>query len=197
MAPKIETLRDNFAVQDSNKWDYGSHASIVSDQLRLESRADYAGVVAGRANGTIWDFVNSSVICEFIGFPTNPVTGTTFGINTYDDTEGFRLRYANGNIFFHEYTTGGGGDETWLSYNATDHRWWRMRENAGTVYWETSPTGDVGSWTVRRSKSWAVAQITSVYPFFDCGGIDDAASVAVFDNFNTPPLRGGFFALMQ
>lgn len=45
-----------------------------------------------------------------------------------------------------------------LTYNATDHRWWRIREAAGTVYFEVSPDGT--TWTVVRSlptPNWGLA----------------------------------------
>ncbi|WP_307126320.1 hypothetical protein [Streptomyces sp. B1I3] len=46
-----------------------------------------------------------------------------------------------------------------LPYSAIDHLWLRIRETAGTVYWETS--GDGWDWTVRRTlatPAWAVSQ---------------------------------------
>ncbi|MFJ9394662.1 hypothetical protein ACIRQT_07230 [Streptomyces californicus] len=46
-----------------------------------------------------------------------------------------------------------------LPYSGIDHLWLRIREAAGTVYWETSPDG--WDWTVRRTlatPSWASSQ---------------------------------------
>lgn len=40
-------------------------------------------------------------------------------------------------------------DDTSITYDPTDHAYWRIREAAGTLYWETSANGT--AWTTRRS----------------------------------------------
>lgn len=41
------------------------------------------------------------------------------------------------------------GGAVFLTYSATDHAWLRFRENAGSVYWDTSPDGV--TWTNQRT----------------------------------------------
>ncbi|KND29911.1 LamG-like jellyroll fold domain-containing protein [Streptomyces stelliscabiei] len=51
------------------------------------------------------------------------------------------------------------GTPTNLTYSAIDHAWLRVRESAGTVYWETS--GDGFIWTTRRTlatPAWVTSQ---------------------------------------
>src|SRR5206468_6555447 len=49
---------------------------------------------------------------------------------------------------------GGVDSSTTLTFDATAHAYWRIRNTAGVNYWETSPDG--ATWTVRRSKASAV-----------------------------------------
>lgn len=59
-----------------------------------------------------------------------------------------------------------------LAYSAIDHAWLRVREAAGTVYWETS--GDGWDWTVRRTlatPAWVGSQTQAVdFPTTRTGG---------------------------
>jgi hypothetical protein len=43
------------------------------------------------------------------------------------------------------------GSQVSIAYSATGHAWLRIREAAGTTYWETSPDGL--AWTTRRSST--------------------------------------------
>lgn len=69
------------------------------------------------------------------------------------------------------------------AYNATTHRWVRIREAAGTMYWDTSPDGV--TWTQRRSEATAGHALSGGY--IELG----SANVATFyDNMNVPPASG-------
>jgi hypothetical protein len=50
---------------------------------------------------------------------------------------------------------------TAINYSATDHAWLRIREDSGTIYWDTAPDsgGSPGTWTNRHSV--AVASLTN------------------------------------
>ena len=73
-----------------------------------------------------------------------------------------------------------------LTYDAVEHRWLRVREAAGTLFWETSPDGL--TWTERRSTAspaWvADADLQVQLIAHRDGGTPDTAE---FDNFNTTP----------
>ncbi len=75
------------------------------------------------------------------------------------------------------------------SYNAVTMRWWRIREAAGTVYYESAP--DVrGPWTVRASVVPTIA-ITALYMkirTFDYLSLTTAKQTAVSNvNYLAPP----------
>ncbi|MFJ5150831.1 LamG-like jellyroll fold domain-containing protein [Streptomyces sp. NPDC088353] len=67
------------------------------------------------------------------------------------------------------------GTPTTLTYSPIDHAWLRVRETAGTVYWETSRDGF--GWTVRRTltaPAWVSSQTHAVeFPATRTGGTND------------------------
>jgi len=52
---------------------------------------------------------------------------------------------------------------TQITYDPNAHRYWRLRESAGTVFYETSP--DASAWTVQQhiaTPSWASAGVVVI-----------------------------------
>jgi hypothetical protein len=78
---------------------------------------------------------------------------------------------------------GGGEDITSVTYDATAHRFWQLREESGTTHWETSPDATV--WQTHRSEP-TPAFAAVVYQNFWSYVYDPPASdeVTVFDNLN-------------
>jgi hypothetical protein len=60
-----------------------------------------------------------------------------------------KIAVAGGIITFDVITDGIETSVASLPYDAVAHRWWRLRETAGTLFYETSP--DALDWTVRHS----------------------------------------------
>ena len=66
-----------------------------------------------------------------------------------DDSNRVKIDAHAGTIGF-KFTVNGADDPTAeLTYDPVEHRWWRIRESAGTVHLETSP--DAHTWTDRLS----------------------------------------------
>lgn len=73
-----------------------------------------------------------------------------------------------------------------ITYNATTHKWLRIRETGGNVLWDTSPDGT--TWTTRRTlatPAWVTAAVdTLAFDLFthrDAGVVD----YAEYDQVNT------------
>lgn len=80
------------------------------------------------------------------------------------------------------------GGAVFLTYNATDHAWLRFREDAGTLYWDTSPDGV--DWTNRRTATtpaWAAdTNLAFLIEGHRDAGTNDFVEV---DSVNTPPFN--------
>lgn len=103
--------------------------------------------------------------------------------------------YAESNAFGDDGADQGG---TWSdTYDNTNHRWLRIREASGTIYWETAPDsgGSPGTWTARRtltSASSGYPTVTDMQVGFGIYTYSSTASPQAFtvDNFNTTSATG-------
>ncbi|MFZ3569964.1 LamG-like jellyroll fold domain-containing protein [Streptomyces sp. BH097] len=92
----------------------------------------------GSSSAAVSIMANSTTDGTRAGFTYNPVAGT--------------LRLVSETGYFD-------GAATQLTFSAINHMWLRLREAAGTLYWETS--GDGFNWTTRRTlatPAWVSAQ---------------------------------------
>lgn len=195
---KTETLTDNFATQDTGKWSWWAAASVSSGQLALACNNSYTGTIY---SNTSYDLTASSIVVQLVQ-ATNAGNGGTqlvFNVSTSQaantsNSIGFYLN--NGTLY---YMNAGGSFASvgTTTYSSTTHKWLRVRESGGTVYWDTSADGV--SWTNRASSASPAITVTTVYVNFVVGyfGTEPSPGSALFDNFNLPPAAspGQFFVM--
>lgn len=72
-----------------------------------------------------------------------------------------------------------------IPYDPVLHRWWRVREDAGVLYWETSANGK--QWNTLVSKAYSF-DVTACSVWFTARefGTKAQGGMAVFESFNTP-----------
>jgi hypothetical protein len=75
---------------------------------------------------------------------------------------------------------------TTTTYDPAAHRWWRIREEAGTIYFETSP--DAAQWNTLL-QTGSPPQLETVYVVLaaQVGAAYGAPVRAEFDNLNLLP----------
>lgn len=120
----------------------------------------------------------SSAACSVLVLSDTGGTDAGFLIDAAQSAMGLYLRvgYADGGALF-------------PSYDPVAHAWLRLREDGGSLYWETSPDGL--SWTVRRtagSPAWVTqSNLSLLMEAHRDSGVDDFAE---FDALNvTRPAR--------
>ncbi|HEY5928372.1 MAG TPA: hypothetical protein VIV11_42090 [Kofleriaceae bacterium] len=96
-------------------------------------------------------------------------------------TDGPSVEFERGRLLLRRRINDSILDRANIAYDATNHRWWQIRELAGTMYWETSPDGV--TWTVRHSEPTPSAT-TAIVVLAAGSGNGDPADLVVFDNFN-------------
>lgn len=185
----FDTLTDTFddGTIDPVKWPQSYGDPIEADgRAKVPCTTGYAGLrsastytLAGssafmRIYPPAAGGAASAVVSIFIQTATGG-TDAGFLIDTAGNAVGLYLRegYADGAAVF-------------LTYNPVDHAWLRIREDAGTVYWDTAPDGL--TWTNRRtatSPAWASdSSLSIVIEGHRDAGASDYAEI---DNFNAPP----------
>ena len=108
-----------------------------------------------------------------------------FGIEVSQDNS-LDVIAADG-VLYAQKNIGGTKTSVTLPYNATEHRWWRLREAGGTFHWEVSK--DAIGWMQIGSPVTTPLDVSSVHLVVG-GGTSQAGSSpgsALLDNVNRGP----------
>lgn len=177
---KTSTLTDEFATADGAKWDYAAVAAdvtVTAGQLHVSN-----GV--GLQSISTYDLTSSYIYIEV------PTAGSSFGLSFVDFntfTGGVGVIFDGSTLMLQDLFLE--TDLGSVTYNATSHRWVRLREASGTVFMDGSPDGT--SWTSLASGAFTAGTAWTILP---------AGDGVVFDNFNTlpsapPSNTSAFFAM--
>lgn len=172
-------FNDSFTTQDSAKWTGYSAPNVIATGGQLNIVPDNTFNRILTSVGT-YNLTGTEAHVEVPGLGSSQVQTfrlyVTGAINNY-----FEILYEVPNIKFRESVAGALTDVS-ITYNATNHRWWRIRESGGTVYFETAPSPGT-TWTVQRSKAWAIPAVNALLVQF-LAYTASGTSPALFDNFN-------------
>lgn len=190
IAPKFDTLTDSFATKDTAKWSWDGGATVTSGQAVIPCNSTYADSF-GTYEIAVYDLTGSEIHMEVVQRP-NVGAGTTEGyleLQAAGPLNLLSMAVTGPDIVMRETVSGVASDTT-VTYNATNHRWWRIRESGGTVYWDTAPdngSGAPGTWTNRRSKTLGIP-VTGLAPFIYAGyyGTETTPGSFIIDNINLP-----------
>jgi hypothetical protein len=186
----ISALVDNFNDNSVNAtlWP-GSYGTYQEAGGRARVACDTA--FNAYKSGTIYTLTGSSVFLQVFPpaaagaatstctmFLTTTTAGTDAGflVDTAGNAMGIYLRsgFADAGAVF-------------LTYSANDHAWLRLRETAGSLYWETSPNGS--TWTIQRTAATpAWASNTDLSLFMDSHRDAGTNNWAEYDNLNALPV---------
>jgi PKD repeat protein len=188
----LHTYTDEFAgsIIDTNGWIFYQEPTRTTQNDRLlitltPGVAGYGGLLTQQPHA----FAGSSWLAEISQVaPGGPYTETVVGVATPDEEEYVVISSLNGKIGAYYKWRG----EKWarrgseITYNAALHRFRRIREQNGVVYYELSADGS--NWT--SPSGWNVAhQFTDVHQLHGMIGAgayfaDASAGTAVFENVN-------------
>lgn len=183
----VGTLTDDFSTKDTGKWTFSTGADVTGGQLVVTPSTAYPDV----QSTATYDLTGSSIIVEM---PSTIPAGTSSSLETWWGMES--AGYANSLMFDKKvndisaiYDVSGVG-RTFpgsATYSGTDHRWMRLSESGGTVFWHTSP--DRSTWTQLASQapSFAITALTVVFGAGFGGSGEAAPGTAVYDNVNVAP----------
>lgn len=197
--PAFAALTDDFeSTEMGGNWaSYANGVKNVGGRLRIPAKPDYPGAESNAS----WVLTGSHVAVEVNTVPsasggTDVATSVIILSNTPGTNltvqyrlTGFGVENKLEFLNFHDNFT----DEASVAieYDPEEHRWWRIREDAGTMYWETSRTGLPGTWQVQRTDvtpAWVISESGTLRLFIQSnrigGGEEDYAEL---DNVNLTP----------
>ncbi|HEY1402782.1 MAG TPA: S8 family peptidase, partial [Pyrinomonadaceae bacterium] len=178
-------LSDNFNdnERDAKKWNAPANLNftVVEQNGRLEiTPGETATNYDGYHSATNIDLNDARVSVEAITAPGLNTYGTHLVLGTPTD---YLLLGANNNSLLAQWVVNGISSTVSVPYNATQHRFWRLRHNraANTVNWEYSP--DDVTWTTYHSMSppFAITGLQVHLIALKPSGVAPTAT-AIFDN---------------
>lgn len=153
---KFQTLQDNFNTntRDSSKWNqFASGSTSISQNNGLLLIAMPTN--ANSSSYAFYDSVNAFSLVDsyaYVQIVQIYNTSTTADMVYRIELDATRwIRWViEENIIYAQYRNGGGQTTLYsVAFSYTTHRYIRLRETGGTVYWETSP--DAITWTTRAT----------------------------------------------
>lgn len=184
-------------------WDVGTpgapftHDAAVTvaeaaNKLTITPRSSFASAAYnGYVSDNTYNFTDKYVIVEAPTVPTGVAVGTDMRLVMYVDSSNY-IHMAQVNDGANKQITmrvrvAAANSETNVTYNATDHRWWRLRHatSGGHIYFDTSADGS--SWTNRRDYTSTLPTLTAMKVAMVGGTFASIATpgTAVFDNFSS------------
>ena len=138
---------------------------------------------AGYVSVNKWNLTGAVASVQLVQ-PASNLDGTETNFYlSLDGNNWYRFAVESGSLYFYQNV---GGSKTYLviPYDATRHKWLRLRHDPATdfILWETSP--DNVSWTVQRTEARRLP-ITSLNIELMAGTYQAvvAPGAAIFDNF--------------
>ncbi|WP_060905335.1 hypothetical protein [Streptomyces scabiei] len=186
--PTFAELVDDFedGSLDTGLWS-GSYGDPdeTAGRARIPCTTGYAGL----KSGSIYTLTGSGITIRLHPPTPNGATSTAASCLVLTSTGGTDAGFivdsaqtAVGLYLREGYADGGA---VFLTYSPTDHAWLRFREDAGTLYWDTSPDGI--DWTNRRTATtpaWAAdTNLAFLIEGHRDAGVDDFIEV---DSVNAP-----------
>jgi hypothetical protein len=181
----IATLSDDFndGVQApvwANSYTTGCLIAEMGGTLQMTPPANQSWI-CDYGSGPSYDLTGGAALIEVLAV-TAPSVETWFQVQLdHDDTLGI---YELGSVLYAAQTVGGVHTNLRsVPYDPNAHRWWRVREAAGTIYWETS--SDSGTWAeiTHQTAPFSVTAVAVVFGTVGSPGMANPGT-AIFDNLD-------------
>lgn len=187
MGSPIALLRDNFENNTIDPcWVSGVSGSATVAETSGQARLTLPSSTAGSHSA----FYRSSGLYDLTGdgFVWNTQTMVATGVAasafcqliTSDQTQQLYWRQLSGTLTARTIVAGVDSQLFSVSWNASTHKYLRIRESGGTIYWDSSTNGT--SWTNRASVANPFA-VTDLYVQFaaSCGNVASPGSFRLDD----------------
>jgi len=185
-------LKEDFEQPVDPKWKWSIYAGPGTTssqqngqwvlQLPMQSTtSNYAMILSHRA----FVLLDNEMTVEVLAVPNPATPAQSSFIGISDDNNNVRFQYEQGKLYCATTKNGVNNIKAQMTFDPVQHRFWRMREQAGNFYWETSPDGT--SWAIRsQTPTTTVAPIGEVYYLLDTyvSGMHMNLGEARYDNVN-------------
>jgi hypothetical protein len=185
-------LLDNFNDNsiDTGNWPnnftYGD-ASATYAETGGEAKITFPTAGTGSGAGfqsALLDATNSFAYVKVTEVGSVSTNAKTMLVLELDSNNSVQIVQRNGSLHFYKYVAGIETDVvSAITYNSSTHAWWRIRENSGTTYWDTSSDGV--TWTNMASTANPIAMTSVKIGLYGTTyQAETSPGIARFDNVN-------------
>lgn len=185
---KTETVSDNFnddSLDETTKWYNWGGAEVDETNNQLEfSVLSGGGNYHGIEGKYFKDLTSSSISIELVNAGNQSLASLEVVFSAFvDSNNSIFMLVTNNALIAYRQLSGSNQYITQTTYNPSNHKYLRLREAAGTAYWEHSANGV--TWNTLHSETNPMA-LTSVKTGVVCGVYANEASstTVIFDNYN-------------
>jgi hypothetical protein len=157
---------------------------VVGGAVQLSfpgSGGSFCGVDTDRLH----DLTGDAIAVEIVAGPEDPTFVTFAELVTPDQAHRVDIRISDGTVRLRQLRDGSVVASASINYDPIAHRFWRLREASGTIFWDSSPDGT--TWR-NRAQATAAVEVTAMY-FTMAAGHDapgpGGTPVVRFDRVNT------------
>lgn len=183
------TLVDNFDDNSTNTtlWTAFGSVTEASSSLNMATIAA-GGTYSGYTSKATYDLTGSSAFIQVVNAGNQTFASLeVFPINIYLDGNNKLFWYINGGsitAFKKDATVQTNLAST--TYNSAVHKWFRIRESGGTIFWDYSTDGITWTNFTSSTVSFALTSLL-VEPSAGTYAVETGATTAIFDNLSTVP----------
>ncbi|MFI2078459.1 hypothetical protein [Streptomyces triculaminicus] len=194
---KLATLVDAFTgpAIDTSLWSNITGGGVavldtVNDLVTL-AQPTTSGATNTFGSNTLYDATSSSIYAQIGVVPNGSGNTKTIFKLTVDANNSVAIRVESGVFKFTLQSTGTTATTTLPAYDGHAHRWWRLREAAGTWYADASPDGVTWTQLTSSAYTWAASATAMTFAFqTSAGATETAGLIATIGHVNTR-LGGG------
>jgi hypothetical protein len=192
--PPIDGLKDDFDAGVIEPWwvvnmDPDASVGLSNGELALAPAPNASGLnQAFVYTAGTFDFTNRAVSVEVTRMVVGPSAFAWFSLNANNpDQDRVELIVEGSTLYSRYWLDGGLHDNAPVTYDAVQHRYWRLRESAGVSYWETSADG--GSFVIRYQRATPLFETNDIGITLGAGttGPEAAPGETDFDDLNILP----------
>jgi hypothetical protein len=189
---KIHTLVDHFGDDsiDTTRWYAYGPVQEVNQRIEIRPVSGVSGSYGGIGTATAYDLRDSQVSVELVRPLRNTAGAETYVVVLAASGDRVTFKVQQGLLYCSRQAAGAPSATrlAQVAYDPAAHRWMRIREQLGVMYFEHS--GDGCAWTVLASLPTPF-NVSAVEVEVAAGTFQavPAPGVAIFDNFNAPEAR--------
>jgi hypothetical protein len=185
----LSEFSDNFNDNslDTTKWLEWETGNSVETGGRMQIQSTTAASYRGMESKTTGSLIGSYVQVEVPHVLTGLTSASTDLQLAIDGDHTITMYESGGQLYAEHQLNGNWVTVASIPYNATNHRWWRIREASGTIYYEYSANGITWSQLASAANPFTLTALF-VMLFIGTNAANASTDTAIFDNLNTFPL---------